>query len=243
MSDPGLDANFNRFWLGETIAHVAVQLGAVALPVISVQLLHASESELGYLNAASTAAFLVLGLPAGAWVDRWFKRPVMIWANLVRGMAIAAVPVLFFLGVLQLWHLYVVAGVIGIATVFFDVAYTSFMPMLVGTKFISRANARMEASVQLARLAGPAVGGLLLKVLSAPVLLLADAVGYLISWAFLLVTRDHEAEYRAQRAPLPRRRLTTEIREGLAFVVRHPAISRITVASCISNFASTARLP
>ncbi|GAA3864980.1 MFS transporter [Tessaracoccus defluvii] len=240
MSDPGLDANFNRFWLGETIAHVAVQLGAVALPVISVQLLHASESELGYLNAASTAAFLVLGLPAGAWVDRWFKRPVMIWANLVRGMAIAAVPVLFFLGVLQLWHLYVVAGVIGIATVFFDVAYTSFMPMLVGTKFISRANARMEASVQLARLAGPAVGGLLLKVLSAPVLLLADAVGYLVSWAFLLVTRDHEAEYRAQRAPLPRRRLTTEIREGLAFVVRHPAISRITVASCISNFASTA---
>lgn len=81
MRNPGLDRNFNKFWTGESLSHFAVQLGAVALPVISVDLLHASESQLGYLNAASTAAFLLLGLPAGAWVDRWFKRPTMIWAD------------------------------------------------------------------------------------------------------------------------------------------------------------------
>lgn len=240
MAGPGLDRNFNRFWTGESLSHFAVQLGAVAIPVISVEILNASESELGYLNAASTAAFLILGLPAGAWVDRWFKRPTMIAANLVRGVAVAAVPILYFTGLLQLWHLYVIAGVIGIATVFFDVAYQSFIPMLVGTGLISRANSRMEATAQLARLAGPALGGLLLKVISAPLLLLADSLGYLASWGFLLVTRDHEAEYRAERPAAPRRNLVAEIREGLSFVVRQPAISRITLASFLSNFASTA---
>ncbi|AQP51016.1 hypothetical protein BW733_09420 [Tessaracoccus flavescens] len=208
--------------------------------MISVDLLHASESQLGYLNAASTAAFLLLGLPAGAWVDRWFKRPTMIWANLARGIAIAVVPTLYFLGLLELWHLYVVAAVIGIATVFFDVAYQSFIPMLVAPGLISRANSRMEATAQLARLAGPALGGLLLKIVSAPVLLLADAVGYLVSWWFLLVTRDHEAEYREKRGTPPPRNLRREIAEGLGFVFRQPAISRITLASFLTNFASTA---
>ncbi len=240
MAGPGLDRNFNRFWTGESLSHFAVQLGAVAIPVISVEILHATESELGYLNAASTAAFLILGLPAGAWVDRWFKRPTMIAANLVRGVAVAAVPILYFAGMLQLWHLYVIAGVIGIATVFFDVAYQSFIPMLVGPGLISRANSRMEATAQLARLAGPALGGLLLKVISAPLLLLTDSLGYLASWGFLMVTRDHEAEYRAKRPAAPRRNLVAEIREGLSFVVRQPAISRITLASFLSNFASTA---
>ncbi|SHJ76063.1 Predicted arabinose efflux permease, MFS family [Tessaracoccus bendigoensis DSM 12906] len=240
LRNPGLGRNFNRFWTGESLSHFAVQLGAVALPVISVDLLHASESQLGYLNAASTAAFLVLGLPAGAWVDRWFKRPTMIWANLVRGLAISIVPVLYLAGVLELWHLYVIAGVVGIATVFFDVSYQSFIPMLVGPGQISRANSRMEATAQLARLAGPALGGLLLKVVSAPLLLIADGLGYLASWGFLLVTRDHEAEYRASRPPRERRNLVVEIREGLGFVLRQPAISRITLASLLSNFASTA---
>lgn len=240
MRNPGLDRNFNKFWTGESLSHFAVQLGAVALPVISVDLLHASESQLGYLNAASTAAFLLLGLPAGAWVDRWFKRPTMIWANLARGIAIAFVPTLYFLGLLELWHLYVVAAVIGIATVFFDVAYQSFIPMLVAPGLISRANSRMEATAQLARLAGPALGGLLLKIVSAPVLLLADAVGYLVSWWFLLVTRDHEAEYREKRGTPPPRNLRREIAEGLGFVFRQPAISRITLASFLTNFASTA---
>lgn len=240
MRNPGLDRNFNKFWTGESLSHFAVQLGAVALPVISVDILHASESQLGYLNAASTAAFLLLGLPAGAWVDRWFKRPTMIWANLARGIAIAVVPTLYFLGLLELWHLYVVAAVIGIATVFFDVAYQSFIPMLVAPGLISRANSRMEATAQLARLAGPALGGLLLKIVSAPVLLLADAVGYLVSWWFLLVTRDHEAEYREKRGTPPPRNLRREIAEGLGFVFRQPAISRITLASFLTNFASTA---
>lgn len=237
MFKAGLDPNFNRFWTGESLAQFAVQLGTIALPIISVQLLHASEAQLGYLNAASTAAFLVLGLPAGAWVDRWLKRPTLIAANLTRAMAVSAVPVLYFTGSLQLWHLYIVAAVVGLATVFFDVAYQSFIPILVGVHRIGRANSRMEASVQLARLAGPSIGGLLLKVLAAPVLLGAVGVGYLISSIFLIATHDKEKSLR--RPPTRERNLWAEIREGLSYVVHSAPISRITLANLLSSVAYT----
>ncbi len=237
MFKAGLDPNFNRFWTGESLAQFAVQLGTIALPIISVQLLHASEAQLGYLNAASTAAFLVLGLPAGAWVDRWLKRPTLIAANLTRALAVSAVPVLYFTGALQLWHLYIVAAVVGLATVFFDVAYQSFIPILVGVHRIGRANSRMEASVQLARLAGPSIGGLLLKVLAAPVLLGAVGVGYLISSIFLIATHDKEKSLR--RPPTRERNLWAEIREGLSFVLHSAPISRITLANLLSSVAYT----
>ncbi len=242
----GLDHNFNRYWAGQSLSQFAAQLSAVALPVLSVQLLHANEAELGYLNAASTAAFLLVGLPAGAWVDRWFKRRTMMHADLVRLAAAAMVPILWFSGVLQLWHLYLIAGVLGVATVFFDVAYQSFIPMLVPDKAIGRANSRLESTSQIARLAGPALGGLALKVMSAPLLMLADAIGYAISWVFLLITKDHEVEHRRQEVasrPVDQRSATPnlfrEIGEGLKFIWTQPAIKRITFTTSLSNLAST----
>lgn len=238
MFKAGLDPNFNRFWAGETLAQFAVQLGIIALPIISVQLLHATESQLGYLNAASTAAFLLIGLPAGAWVDRWLKRPTLITANLVRALAVSAVPILYFTGTLQLWHLYVVAGVVGLATVFFDVAYQSFIPILVGVKRIGGANSRMEASVQLARLGGPSIGGLLLKVLAAPILLGMVGVGYLISCCFLLAVRDQERALRGE-APVRTRNLFGEIREGLSYVLHSPPIRAMTLTNLLGSIAFT----
>lgn len=239
MFKAGLEPNFNRFWTGETLAQFAVQLGMIALPIISVQMLHADEAQLGYLNAASTAAFLILGLPAGAWVDRWLKRPTLIIANLTRAAAIGAVPVLYFAGQLELWHLYIVAAIIGLATVFFDVAYQSFIPILVGVNRIGRANSRMEASVQLARLSGPAIGGLLLKVLAAPVLMAAVGVGYLISSIFLIRTRDNEVAIRSAQAPVGQRNLLREIGEGLAYVVKSGPIRLITATNLIGSVAYT----
>lgn len=239
MFKAGLDPNFNRFWTGESLAQFAVQLGMIALPIISVNLLRASESQLGYLNAASTAAFLVLGLPAGAWVDRWLKRPTLIAANLTRALAVSAVPILYFTGSLQLWHLYIVAAVVGLATVFFDVAYQSFIPILVGVQRIGRANSRMEASVQLARLGGPSIGGLLLKVLAAPVLLATVGLGYLISSIFLIATHDKERELRAAQPTPKERHLWAEIREGLSYVLHSGPISRITLSNLLSSIAYT----
>jgi MFS family permease len=229
------DPNFRRFWAGVTLGQLGAQLGHIALPVVAVQLLAASELELGVLNASATAAFLLVGLPAGAWVDRWAKRRVMIRADIVRAVAISAIPVLWAFDVLAMWHLYVVAAVIGVATVFFDVAYQSVLPFLVRREQVSDANGKLEGVAQVARVAGPAAGGLLLKVVSAPLLFVADAIGYACSALFL--ARVHDREVPRPRAP--EARLRTEIAEGLGFVLRHPLLVRIVACTTLSNLAST----
>ncbi|MDA8440122.1 MAG: MFS transporter [Propionibacterium sp.] len=235
-------SNFLRFWTGQTLAQFGARLAAVALPVLAVELLSASEQDLGYLNAAQTAAFLVVGLPAGAWIDRWFKRRTMISADLLRFVASFAVPLLWFTGQLQIWHLYVIGGVVGIATVFFDVAYQSFVPVLVPEDEIGTANARLETTSQIATMGGPALGGLALKVMSAPFLMLADAFGYLASVVFLSLTRDDEHGYRTaphDEHPQRDRSLVREIREGLDFVVSQPALRRIVACTGLSNLFAT----
>jgi MFS family permease len=220
------------FWSAQTMSQFGVQIGQLAMPVLAVVVLGASEFQVGALNASAMAAFLVIGLPAGAWVDRWLKRRVMIAADLVRAAAMVSVPLLWWAGLLQMWHLYVVAGVLGIATVFFDVAYQSYVPVLVQSGQVPAANSRLESTAQVARMGGPAAGGGLLQVIAAPLLFLADTIGYLLSALLLAVTKDNEI-------PSPkegRRPLAVEIKEGLGFVVRHPLISRIAACTGLMNF-------
>lgn len=226
---------FVGLWSAESISELGSQFSSLALPVIAVTLLHAGEWQLGVLNAAGTAAFLVVGLPAGAWVDRWLKRHVMIAADLIRAIAIAAVPLLWWLGLLQLWHLAVVAAVVGIATVFFDVSYQSYVPILVPLEKVAEANSRLEASFQIARIGGPALAGSLISIASAPVLLIADAVSYLFSAVFL--NRISDQEVKPDRGA--RRRLASEIADGVRFVAHEPLIRRVVGTTATGNLFGT----
>ena len=159
------DRNFAAFWTAQALSQLGSQLGQLAFPVLAVTLLGATEFEVGVLNAAGLAAFLAVGLPAGAWVDRWLKRRTMIIADLVRMAAMAAVPLLWWAGSLEIWHLYLVSGVVGVATVFFDVSYQSFVPLLVAPGTVGEANGKLEATAQVARIGGPAAGGAAVPVL------------------------------------------------------------------------------
>lgn len=96
------DRNFTTFWTGQAVSQLGAQLGQLAFPVLAVSVLQASEFEVGVLNAAGLAAFLIVGLPAGAWVDRWLKRRTMIIADLARMAAMAAVPLLWWGGILEI---------------------------------------------------------------------------------------------------------------------------------------------
>lgn len=212
-----------------------MEIGVLALPVIAVTLLDATESQVGYLNAAAFAAFLLVGLPAGAWVDRWNKRATMIRANTLRLLATLAVPALWFAGVLSMWQLYILAALIGVGRVFFDVCYQSYIPFLVSPSQVSDANSKLESTAQIARMGGPALGGLLLKFISAPALMIIDAVGYLASILALRgVTDDEPPHDRVQST-----RLVADIKEGLAFVAQHRIIRAITMCTGISNFFGT----
>jgi predicted MFS family arabinose efflux permease len=226
---------FLSLWAGETTSQFGAQLGFLAIPVLAIQVLAASEFEIGLLNALQTAAFLVIGLPAGAWIDRWLKRRVMILADVVRAVALALLPVFWFAGVLDFVHLLVVATIVGVATVFFDVSYQSYIPVLVPRDAIADANSKLESTAQVARVGGPAIAGGLLAVLQAPLLLLGTAATYVVSFVALLTIRDTEVpKPRADRRPL-----VTEIREGVAFVVREPLLRRIVLTTGVGNFFQT----
>jgi hypothetical protein len=231
----GRDRNFGQFRAGQTLSQLGAQTGAVVLPVLAVSLLSAGDLEIGVLKAAQSLAFLVVGLPAGAWVDHWLKRRVMISADLVRFAVTLAIPLLWYLGILQMWHLWACAALLGTAAVFFDVAYQSAIPLLVASRSIADANARLEATGQASRLVGPALGGWLLHLVLAPALFLGQAAGYLASAACLWNVRDREQP----KEPCERGRLWPEIREGLAYVLRHRLIKHIAAATAIMNFFST----
>ncbi|SDL39333.1 MFS transporter [Arthrobacter sp. ok362] len=226
---------FLLLWGAESISELGAQFSILALPLLAVSVLGADEWQLGVLNAAGTAAFFVVGLPAGAWVDRWLKRRVMIFADVVRALAIAVVPVLWWLGSLQLWHLAAVAAVVGIGTVFFDVSYQSYVPVLVAGQQVADANSKLEASFQTARIAGPALAGALLAIAAAPLLLVWDSLSYLFSAALLWRVKD--GEVRADRSA--RRRLASEIAEGVRYVAREPVIRRVVGTTATSNLFST----
>jgi MFS family permease len=229
------DRNFLTMWSGQAFSQFGAQITELAIPVLAVLLLNATEFEVGVLTAANVAAFLLVGLPAGAWIDRMRKRHVMIWADAVRAVALGVVPLLWMLGMLQMWHLVVVALIMGIATVFFDVSYQSIIPSLVRTDQIGEANGKLESTQQLAGLAGPAAGGWLISVLTAPLAIVATVGTYVVSFVALLCTRDHEV----RRAPEDHDPIVREIGEGLRWVFGNRFLRRIVATTGFSNFFST----
>lgn len=223
--------DFRALWIGDTISQAGTQLTTLALPVLAVQVLAAGPREMGLLTAMETLAFLVVGLPAGAWVDRWRTKRVLIGGDLARAVLFATIPLAWWSGVLTLGQVYLVAALCGVATVFFDVGYQSYLPEIVSGSQVVEGNAKLQASQSVAQVAGPAVGGVLLRLMSAPLLIALDALSYLASALFIGRIRTPGVIPDRQG----RRPLRVEIAEGLGFVVRHPLLIRITACTSISN--------
>jgi MFS family permease len=225
------NTSFVRLWIGETLSQAGEQVGTFAIPVLAVLVLDATAQEVGLLSAAETLAFLLIGLPVGAWVDRMRKRRVMMTADVVRALAMASIPVLWWLGALQIWYLYVVGAVVGGATVFFDVTYQSYVPRLVPSRHVTAANSGLETSAQVARVGGPAASGGLLAIMPAPIVVLATSIGYLFSFGFVASIRDSEPKHeKTEHSSLAR-----DIAEGVRFVFGNPLLRRITMMTAASN--------
>ena len=228
-------SGFRRLWFGQTVSEFGSQVTVLALPLAAVLVLHASTFQVGLLTTAGMAAFLLIGLPAGVWVDRMRRRSVMIVSDVVRALTLASIPVAYGLGVLTLWQLYAVAFITGIATVFFDVAYMSYLPGLVGREFVVEANAKLQATVSVAQVSGPSASGFLIGLLTAPVAFVADAASFVVSVVSLLAIREREPE--PERSG--ERNLRREMGEGLHFVVRQPILRMIAGATSTSNLFSS----
>ena len=207
-------SDFVKLWGGETVSQFGNQVTVLALPLTAVLTLEASASELGLLNAARFAPFIAVILFAGAWVDRRRRHPVLIQTNVGRALLIALVPAAALLDILRIELLYAVGFLVGVLTVFFDVAYPSYLPYLVGRRQLTAGNSRLEASRSAAEVGGPGVGGLLVQLVTAPFALLVDAISFVFSAVMLSTIRAHEPEPAGEGRHPP---AWGAIREGFRF--------------------------
>ena len=228
--------DFRLLWGGETVSELGSQVSLLAIPLLAVRTLHATTFEMGLLTAASTAAFLVVGLPAGVWVDRMRRRRVMVVADLGRMLALGSVPVAYALGGLTLAHLFVVTLASGILTVFFDVAYQSYLPALVGREHLVEGNAKLTGSAQVAAVAGPSVAGGLVQAIGSSAAVAADAVSFLASAAAVTAIRSPEPKPQVPQGGHPK--LVHDIGEGLRFVFGNALLRAIAATTATSNLFS-----
>jgi MFS family permease len=234
------EIDFRRLWVGETISQFGSQVSLLAIPFIATVLLQATPFEVALLGTLQFLPFLLFTLPAGAWVDRLRRRPILISGDLVRVVALATIPVAWSLGVLGMWQLYLVSFVAGIATVFFDVAYQSYLPALVDRNDLVEGNAKLQASEASAGVVGPGLGGALIGLVGAPFAIVADALSYLASALFVwrIERPEPHPEEERRAAGLARKPLRSQVAEGLRFVILNPHLRAIAGATSSSNLFS-----
>jgi MFS family permease len=222
-----------------TVSETGNRVTGLVLPVLAATVLSASPWQMGVLQACAMGAWVVVGLPAGALVDRWRPRRVMVVCDLLRAALLVSVPLVSWTGGLSLAQLFVVAFALGLATVFADVAYQSVLPGLVPAAELVDANSVLLAGTSAAEVAGPGVGGALLRVVAAPMALLADVASFLGSALLLCGVPSPTRPIRgADRV----RSLRAEIGEGLRFVLGHPVLRRIVICTGVTNAASGLRM-
>jgi MFS family permease len=232
--------NFTHLWFAESISQLGSQVSILALPLVAITVLHASTFAVGALTAVEFAPFVLFGLPAGAIVDRFPRRPVLILADLGRALALASVPLTYAFDALTYAQLLVVVFVTGSLTVFFDVAYQSILPALVEHDQIVDGNARLEVSRSSAQLAGPAVGGVLVQAIGAASAVTADAISFVGSALLIRGIHADEPPIERREAGTSRlRALGREIREGLHYVLGHRVLRMIAGSTATSNFFSS----
>ena len=232
--------DFRRLWVGETISQFGSQVSVLAIPFMATVLLRATAFEVALLTTLQFLPFLLFTLPAGAWLDRMRRRPVLIAGDLVRLVALGTIPLTWTLGLLTIWQLYLVSFVAGVATVFFDVAYQSYLPVLVEREALVEGNGKLQASEAAAAVVGPGFGGGLISLVGAPFAVIADALSYLASALFVSRIEKEEPHPEAERraAGLAREPLRRQIGEGLRFVLGNPHLRAIAGATSSSNLFS-----
>ncbi|MFN2469056.1 MAG: MFS transporter [Gaiellaceae bacterium] len=224
---------FLKLWAGQTISVFGDAITLLALPLVAVLALDASAAQMGFLTAAGLAPHLLLSLPAGAWIDRRARRRrILVAADLGRAALLAWIPLAWWLGILTLTQLFAVAFLVGVLTVFFDLAYSSLFVLVVPRRDVVEANSKLSLSRSASWMGGQPLAGGLVQVLGAPLTVLADAFSFLASAFFV-------ARIRVDEMPLPHdgERLRRRLADGFRFVFRHPILrANLGCAATINLF-------
>ncbi|MCU1538198.1 MAG: transporter [Humibacillus sp.] len=230
--------DFVRFWVADGVSNLGTFVSTLALQLLLIDTLHADQRAIGLVRSAQWLPYLLFGLLAGVVVDRVRRRPLLVVADLVSAALLGAVGVLALAGRLSVPLLAGLVFVSGSASMFFVAAHQSYLPALVPLRLLPTASARLEQTWTAAQSVGPLVGGVLVRLLSAPVAVLVDALSYAVSAVLLATIRTGEpAPERLSGSTSDRPgaaaavgRVVDDLREGAGWVYRHEMLAPYAVA-------------
>jgi len=218
---------FVRFWLASTVSDFGTFITTLALQVFIVVTLHGTAADVGWVSAARWLPYVVVGLLAGMFLDRWNRRTVLISTDLVRALILGGVAVIGAAGSLSITVLALLIGAFGLLSLFNDAASQSFVPHLVPRPLLTPANARLEQSAAVAQTTGPALAGALITAFGAPLAIVVDAVTHVL--AGVVMTSVHPKPGDEEPAAVTRASWRTQVGEGLRWVYRHPQLGPLAL--------------
>jgi len=230
--------DFVKLWTGQSISEVGSQVSQLALPWLAAVGLHASPFQFSLLGVLGFMPFILFALPAGVWVDRLRRRYILIAGDAARAVLLIIIPILWATHELRIWHLLVLQFVIGVFTVFFDVAYQSYLPALVEREHLIDGNSKIQLTASIAQVGGPNLSGVLIAAITAPYAIVVDAVSFIVSSVFMISMR-HREEPPKYDVSNPRPKMWPQVKEGLDWVVKHPWLRAIAACTGTSNFFSS----
>jgi MFS family permease len=229
----GLSREFVKFWLGQSVSMLGNQFTLLALPIAAAVTLHATALEMGLLGAIRFAPALLVGLPAGVWVDRTRRKPILVWAQWLNAAALATIPIAALMHVLALDQLYAVAFVAGAAATIQGIAQQAYVPTVAGRDRLVEANTRIQMSLTVANLLGPGIAGAAIQLLTAPIAIAFDAASFVVGAVTSAWTHVEEVVQASARG----RHLTDAV-EGQGWLWRQPLVRAITLTILINNGGS-----
>jgi MFS family permease len=229
-------ADFLKLWAGQTVSELGSVVTRTAVPLVALLLLKAGPFQMALLVVSASLGVLLVGLIAGAWVDRLRRRPLLIWADAIRAVLLLSIPIAQVFDVLSMLQLYVVAFFEACFGSLFDAAYPAYVPSLIGVERVVDGNAKLATSGSIAEIGGPGLAGALVQFFSAPFAILVDAVSFAVSAFSLLLIRAPEPPRPPRSEATPIRR---EIVEGLQLVRRHRVLFPMALRSVIAHVAGS----
>jgi MFS family permease len=226
--------NFGLLWVGESTSAVGSSITTVALPLAAVSTLHASAVMVTLITASSWLPWLLIGLPAGVWVDQWPRRRMLLIANVASAVVLITIPIAAWANVLTMTVLLLAALLAGTAGIFFNVAFNAYLPHLVASKDLMEGNAKLQTSASVAQVAGPGFGGLLTQAAGAVNGVLVDSFTFLVSAACLLGLKP---EPEPRRPAVERPGMLGQIADGISFIMHGALLKAILLVAAMTNFA------
>jgi MFS family permease len=230
--------DFLKLWAGQSVSLFGSLLTQFALPLLAALMLGAGAVQMALLAAAEVVPGLLLGFVAGVWVDRLRRRPLLIVADMGRALALASIPLAAVLGALRIEQLYVVAVLVSVCSVFFDVAYPSFLPSLLRREELVEGNSKLAASESLAEVSGWSIAGVLVQVAGAPLAILVDAATFVVSAVSLATISTKEVTPTVSAEA--REKMAREVAQGLRFVAADPLRRALAAAGAVDTLFGNA---